>query len=267
MHGMDLPAGAEATNRGSPAPAMISDVHLTVRNASGSVQHYYHFLLGFLVPLVRVWNAIVTTADVGDVFVRSCAVMDPLLRQLRLPGLVIVAAADHAAMLLDCIHAPMSRELTFATIDGYDFPARYDAQVFAAVREQLFLRFSEEIRQERQQLDRCFAGGGKRIVLIRRLPADAFYATPECEIKTAGAERRSIANIDEICSALRRDSDNMLVTALEGTSLYYQMALFSAADIVDLSAWRRPGQSGVDQEGNPRDRDHPQNHDRADPGS
>jgi hypothetical protein len=226
-------APGNARNHGHPhAPATISDVHLTVRNAGGSVQHYYHFLLGFLVPLVRAWNAIVTTADVGDVFVRSCAVMDPLLRQLRLPGLVIVAAADHAAMQQHCAHAPMSGELVFATIDGYDFPARYDVHVFAAVREQLFLRFSEEIRQERQELDRCFTGAGPRIVLVRRLPADAFYVTPDCEIKTAGAERRSIANIDELCAALRRNCDNLLLTALEGSSLYYQMALFSAADII-----------------------------------
>ena len=217
---------------GSNEPVTISRLHLTFRNLHGSVQHYYHFLFAFLIPLVRVWNSIALTPEVVDVYVRSCAIMDQLLLQLRLPGLVIVDAADHAAMSEQQTSLAATGNYLFLTVEGYDDTERYDAKIFESVRDQLFFRFSEEIRKEMLEINKSFTGNGLRIAIINRLPPNKFYSEAECEIKTAGSERRSIANMDELCSAVSRHSDNVFVAALEGRNLYYQMALFSAADIV-----------------------------------
>jgi len=120
----------------------------------------------------------------------------------------------------------------FITLEGYDDPVRYNAEVFTSVRDQLLFRFIDEIQSETQEINRLFTGTGPRVVIIRRLSAAKFYSEAECEIKTAGSERRSVANMDEVCSVALRYSENVLVAALEGRSLYYQMALFAAADIV-----------------------------------
>src|SRR5262252_9067504 len=204
-----------------------SGIHLTFKNLNGSVQHYFHFLLAFVIPLIRIWNSLATSSETPQVFVRSCAIMDELLHQLQLPGLVILDVAAHAAMC-DQRAAPESKDTPlFVTLDGFDDPVRYDAKTFNSVRDQLFFRFSKEIRDEVREINESFTGDGPRIVIIRRLPADKFYSQAECEIKSAGSERRSISNIEELRSVALRYSDNVLVTALEGRNLFYQMALFA----------------------------------------
>ena len=37
-------------------------VHLSVVNHLGSVQHYYHFMMGFVVPLIHIWPEVVAKA-------------------------------------------------------------------------------------------------------------------------------------------------------------------------------------------------------------
>lgn len=207
-------------------------IHITFRNFHGSLQHYYHFLFAFIIPLIRVWNAITTSPYVPNIFVRSCAVMDDLLNQLRLPGLVIMDVTEHAAMYDRHAQSPNSAGLQFITLDGYDDPVRYDDGVFESVKDLLCFRFSDEIRKETKEINECFTGAGQRIVIIKRLPADKFYSEAECEIKTAGSERRSLANVEELCAAASLYSDNVVVAALEGRNLFYQMALFAAADII-----------------------------------
>ena len=89
------------------------DTHLTVRPVLGSAQHYFHFLLGFLLPLVHGIQSL-NLSD-GFILVRSCAIMDPLLIQSRIPRLVIMPPAVHDAVRESCL-----RRLTFK---GFDVPA------------------------------------------------------------------------------------------------------------------------------------------------
>jgi Glycosyltransferase 61 len=235
-------------------PATISDVHLTLKNADGSVQHYYHFLFGFLVPLVEVWNSIATLQCTPQVLVRSCALMDHMLHELKLPGLVILNAAEHAALREQCIRGEMAGERVFVTAEGYDAPPLYKPEVFRSVKEQLFFRLCDHIRTEVQAIADVFQGAGPRVVIIDRAPPDKFYSSPECELPCAGAERRSIANMEELCASVRRRFKNVLATTLEGRSLYYQMALFSLADIVICQhgaalanlIWARKGTQAVE---------------------
>ena len=191
--------------------AAVGAVHLTFQNQSGSVQHYYHFLLGLLVPLVSRWTIISSAPESGEVLVRSCAIMDPLLRPLRLPGLSIIDAAAHAAMRRN----GTGEVLQFFDIQGYDDPALFDNAVFHSVRDQLLFRFNDELRAEMRNLVSSFPGSGPRIVIIRRLPGDPFYASKASERKTSGTDRRSIANIDELYASVRRDGGNAILTELK----------------------------------------------------
>ena len=228
LTGEGLMVQSGSTERPPERAAAVGAVHLTFRNRSGSVQHYYHFLFGFLVPLVRNWTILASAPESGEVLVRSCAVMDPLLRQLRLPGLSIIDAAAHAAMR----QKVAGEALRFFDIRGYDDPTLFDTAVFQSVRDQLLFRFDDEVRAELRDLVSSSPSSGPRIGIIRRLPSDPFYATDASERKTSGAERRSIANIDELYASVRRDGGNAILTALENRSLYYRMALFALADVV-----------------------------------
>jgi hypothetical protein len=238
---------AAPANHDDGGAAGAADVHVTIVNRSGSVQHYYHFLLGFVVPLLEQWPVLERLAGGGRVFVRSCAVLDPLLRELRLPGLAIVDPAEHAAMRERA--AAAVRPLRPVTLSGYDAAARYQRRVFDQVRGYLFARFAAAIEQERAMLELAFPGDGRRVLVIERLPPDAFYATAACELPGAGSQRRSIANFQELCATARRHAGDVLVTALEGRSLFHQIALFGAADVVICQhgaalanlLWARPG--------------------------
>jgi hypothetical protein len=191
-------------------------VHVTLKNNGGSVQHYYHFLVGFVAPLVEHWDEIAAKAAGGPVYVRSCAVLDPLLEQLLLPGLRIIAPEEHAALAtsgMACLSFP-----------GYDFPTLFDARAFGLVREKTLARLAAKIPAQPFK--------GAAILLVDRAPAAAFYSSDASEIKTAGAERRSITNFEALSGALRAEFPDAVATALEGLSLYDQIGLFAAADII-----------------------------------
>ena len=197
-----------------------------MRTRQGSFQHYHHFLLGFLVPLIGNWDEL--TAGGGRIFVRSCAVMDRLLDEVRLPGLVVLPAAEHDAMARE----PPGGMLRMVVLEGRDWPHRYDAAVFGLVRERLSGCLAPELRHARDDLAARFRGGGERILMIRRVPPDPFYASAASEAKTAGAQRRSIANFDALAELAGNRTDNLLVIALEGRTLAEQMAFFGWADVV-----------------------------------
>ena len=181
---------------------VISGIHLTIRNRGGSVQHFYHFRLGFLVPLVKARNGLVTKIDNGNVFVRSCALMDPLLAQLGLPGLVIIDAVEHAAWTKERFDVEKANNLMFVSVDGYGMRSRYCFATFESAKSQIFFHLRGKICQEIRVIRASARGNGPRIVIIDRLPPHEFDSTKECENKTAGAQRRSITNMEEVRSAV-----------------------------------------------------------------
>ena len=225
-------------------PDGVADVHLSMRTRQGSFQHYHHFLLGFLVPLVAMWDEVVA-GHPRRVFVRSCALMDPLLLQLDLPGLTILPVEVHDAMR-GTSSVPPCREMV---VQGYDWPDRYDGRIFASVKQKLFHVFNNALLEEHGRLARRFSGDGDRILMIRRLPPDPFYSSVASEAKTAGAQRRSVANFDALTKIVESNTNNLLVGALDGFSLIEQMARFAWADLVIAQhgaalsnlLWARPG--------------------------
>jgi len=51
-----------------------SDVHLSFLNHDGSVEHYYHFLLGFFIPLILACEQLTRTGKARNIYVRSCGI-------------------------------------------------------------------------------------------------------------------------------------------------------------------------------------------------
>jgi Glycosyltransferase 61 len=209
------------------------EIHLTCNPLGGSVQHYHHFLLGYLVPLVSEWNSLVADPDVKRISVRSCAILDPILHALELPRLVILPKEAHAEIpLKDQGDAKENIEIRFVTLIGHDYPQSYNRQIFKNVKDQILFRFSELIVKHREEISNGFENAGPKILFINRSKPDGFYSSDASEAKTSGTQRRSIPNFHEAFSALVDRFGNVLATSLEGKSLLYQIALFSTADVI-----------------------------------
>ncbi len=228
---------------------------VTLKNRNGSVQHYYHFMLGFVVPLVHAWPELKARAGGQPIYVRSCAVMDPVLAALRLEGLQVLPKEDFVAKRSEAINPTQDGpRLDHHEVLGYDRPANYDAKVFTEVRTKLFDRLGAEIAAERAALAPLFKGTGPKVLMIDRLPADPFYRSAQSEVKTAGSQRRSVANMAELADLARARFPSVAVVTLEGRSLASQMALFSMADIIVAQhgaslanlLWARPGAQVVE---------------------
>lgn len=209
----------------------MSSIHLTIKNQFGSVQHYYHFMVGFLVPLVQTMSDIELRAETKRVFIKTCDIMDGLIREIAFSKLVILPKDEHLS-LATAATGPDGEGLGRMVVEGYDDPSVYDKGVFARVSAELGRRLSGRIAIEHDLLAARLNGAGPRIVLIDRGEPHPFYASDESEGKTSGRQRRSIGNFDAMAAALRARYANVAIEHLEGTSLAFQIALFRIADIV-----------------------------------
>jgi len=72
-----------------------NNLHLSIANQGGSVQHYFHFLLGFLVPLVIRLENRPAAATASNIFIRSCGPMDRHLLSLNYSNLKITGPRIH----------------------------------------------------------------------------------------------------------------------------------------------------------------------------
>lgn len=62
-------------------------VHLTMRNRGGSVEHFYHYLFGYLIPLCHYLGVHPAGRPGARLLLRSCGPMDRILRELALSRL------------------------------------------------------------------------------------------------------------------------------------------------------------------------------------
>lgn len=209
------------------------DLHLSFAIHSGSCEHYFHFLLGFLVPLVHfMTNPGGMASSPRNVYVRSCAIFDGILRSLGYSNLIILPKTRHDDAR-NCVVLSEQIPLRHATLKGFDEIEPCAGSVFNAVAACLQNRLAKAISDERSAiLHKVGNQAAPVIVVIDRDVPHPFYSSPESEIRTTGRQRRSINNIAAVCENLRARYDNVIVTTLEGKSLAYQIALFHTADIV-----------------------------------
>ncbi len=208
-------------------------VHLTFKNRGGSVEHYYHFVLGYLVPLLNSLGEIGEVAAARRVYLRSCVLFDPLLMEIELPNLRILPRRLHKWLGSFLRILPESLSFRCFKMRGFDTPSAYDPHVFRNVSKILREKLQEKIDHAADEIGRPEAGMAPRVLLIdRAAPHTHYLARRKGRTPSAGSGRRSIANVDALEEALRLPGLNLRVETLEGKSLAFQIALFQSADII-----------------------------------
>ncbi len=215
-------------------------LHLTIRHHGGSVEHYHHFLLGFLVPLICYRNATWLKPRYRKILIRSCGPMDKIIRQLKADKLEILDKAEHRRLGEERWRiGSLLRGVAFGTgatrymeLRGHDYPVVYDFRAFAEAHKGLQQLLGGEIDAARAALQRRFVPGGLKILVIERGDSDPFYLSDAAEARNAGTVRRSIPNHGQVIEEMSRRFGRLLSTKLEGLSLAEQISLFSSADVI-----------------------------------
>lgn len=203
------------------------EYYLRPSNFEGSVQHYYHFLLGFFVPLVIFSDKLRRAAPKSTIHVRSCALLDYIVHEARLENVVIHESAVHKEGIAFA-HAHLVKDIA---LGGMDHPRLYDKLILQRATTIVKQRLEHEIRSEILAIEKGLSDHAL-VLIVRRAEEDPFYSSDFSEIKTAGATRRSIANHDELHHAISQLGANVISTTLEGKGLAHQIALFTTADII-----------------------------------
>ena len=198
-------------------------IHFSTERVAGSVQHYYHFLLGLLVPLV---NFIIDDEDfrkrVG-LYLRSSGPLDRIVTELDLEDIHILPPERHQEM-----QGQRLLPLRLVNLKGLDTEDRFDPVIFRRVSRFVRDRLQPEVLRTVQSLP----PRDPRVLLIRRDEPEQFYSTAAAEIKTAGAQRRSISNHAEIRRAVERVVGPCLEVDFERATLAEQIALLSWAKVI-----------------------------------
>jgi hypothetical protein len=184
---------------------------IEIKNRNGSLEHFYHFFYGGLVPLAYYLS---TGRDKDLYFLRSCGPMNRLLLELDLENLVLVEKATMHRLV---------RSFGKTVLNGLDAPPYYNQNVFAAARDFLLQKLGSTQAKHEPTSD---------IVFINRSEADAYYASSLAETKTSANQRRSIPNFEQLVAAAHAAGIKADTFELESASLKQQLGLFRAARIV-----------------------------------
>ena len=200
-------------------------VHLSIKNFSGSVEHYYHFFMGFLVPLVHWYYSTEARRTYPRIYIRSCALLDSIVFEIDLKGVVVLNRELHKSLESEPEYE--DNYLEHVVLEGYDHPTRYSKEVFDYVKSRVeslfFLKMERSVKKITQRKS-------EKILVINRSTPNYYYSSDKSEIRTAGTDRRSIPNFNEIIELLPKE--NTVSTTMEGKTLREQFLLFSNAKIV-----------------------------------
>lgn len=188
-----------------------SSIKLNIRNLGGSVEHYFHFLLGFCVPLVSRYTKIVQRRPGIRMRVRDCGPMTTRLRDLGLPLDVASRGAGDRRI----------RGRKIVNLCGRDHPRRFSSAAFANFREFVAALPSEARVPEKP----------RSIIMIEREKSAAFYRR-RAEKRGSGKRRRNVRNHGQLVSALAGEHSDFSNITLVGRTLKEQYLLFNSADLV-----------------------------------
>jgi hypothetical protein len=199
-------------------------------NLGGSVQHFYHFLFGYMLPFLEHCRGLRGT---HRFLMRDCGPMNPLLGQLDgfaidLVGLNLVLSSVVSAN-------PADGALARLFPPGFDHPSAYRRARFARIRRMMSMLYGERIAVAGARWPQ--AASDRLVLVVDRAPPDPFYLDSRSESPGAGAARRSVPNIAELAAALVPHGEVVLVR-LEDCDLFEQVHLFSRA-------WRVVAQHGA----------------------
>ncbi len=191
-------------------------------NRGGSVEHFYHFLFGYLLPFLEVCHPL---RGHRRFLLRDCGPMNRILRELdgfeigQLPGWMIFGTLVGTNPSLGAIPKVIA--------PGFDAPDAYDAARFRRLRALVPELFAARLAEAAA---RHPLAASERLVLV-------IDRAPPAEQRGAGAAVRSIPNIAEVHAAIAARHETLLVR-LETLPFLDQVHLFSRA-------WRVVGQHGA----------------------
>lgn len=159
---------------------------------AGSVQQFYHFLLGYLAPSAS-W---VERTGESRLFVRDCGPMNPWFEamdarvdiQVLPPGVALEVFA--------------SRSSRVAVVRGLDNPDRFNGRKLLTARGALLSLLG---------LDGPVDASG--VLVIDRASSEDFYHGPNSETDMSGSERRSVPNLVDAITGLDLTEDVTIVDA------------------------------------------------------
>lgn len=144
----------------------------------GSVQVFYHFLLGYFAPLAlwlrRTGTSRIAVRDCGPMNVWFESLTDELDVQIVKPGVAL--------------HSIVGHHTRFQVVTGLDHPLRHKRKkllaAIAAMRSLIAVEAVDSIP----------------ILVVDRQTSDDFHSGPESETEMSGARRRSVPNLAHVCN-------------------------------------------------------------------
>ena len=151
---------------------------------SGTVQQFYHFLLGYLAPL-SLW---IERTGRRRVTVRDCGPMNRWWSLLESEVDIEIVSPG------DALHIMAGRRQRCVVLRGMDFPDSFDGPLIRRFANSMADRAGVQVR------DRVAAE--PRTTVVDRAITDPFYLSPASEIDASGRIRRSVPNLDEAVADL-----------------------------------------------------------------
>jgi len=207
---MGLPSLTLGRRRRKPRVLLVPD------QWDGSVQEFYHFLLGYLGP-VLVW---LEKHPGSQIALRDCGPMQPWLDAL-LEG-EDTWILNPGAML----HLFAGKRHRSAVLRGFDDPSRFSTRDLLAFRR---------IAMDRARVDVSAPAMGARpgsssITVIDRASSGEFNATAAAEVPASGAAVRSVPNLASAITEIGLDSATIVDAAHLGP--VEQIELFAGTSLL-----------------------------------
>lgn len=148
-------------------------------NWDGSVQQFYHFLLGYLLPL-SIW---VDRHSCDHILVRDCGPMNTWIEAINGKSRIEIIPAGSA------LHIVIGNRVKHDVLQGMDNPDKFS-------REKL-LQGIQSVRQ-RLDIDPEIAPIEPAVLVIDRASSEDFYHRHGSETEMSGKERRHVPNLKEL---------------------------------------------------------------------
>lgn len=160
----------------------------------GSVEHFYHFLLGYLYPVALMVEA----QRLTRVTLRDCGPLSPWFGLLN-PATDVEVVSPGAMLRRFAGDRQPS-----VVLKPYDDPASFQRQFLRAFGD--LIRINAGADTDATSTD---------VVILDRRPGSAFYAPGNSESPKSGADRRTIPNVDAIAEQMDSGECVRLIDAAE----------------------------------------------------
>ena len=168
---------------------------LLADNWDGSVQQFYHFFLGYFMPmcawLCKHGDIPIAVRDCGPMNIWFHALQDTYDIEILPPG--------------SALHMVVGKRMKYQVLRGLDNPEKFNARDIK--------RGGDSIRQALglKDIDSTQMESSPGIVIVDRASSEDFYHLPESETHMSGQERRSVPNLAELPNSLGDDTPSKVV--------------------------------------------------------